>query len=808
MPQFGALLRKSRLAAGLSQEALAEAAAVSLAAVSSYERGVRSSPHRTSVAMLADALGLKGAARDDFESAARRRPQARASVSGYSDREFQNNLLADITSFVGRTGEIDEIAKLLRSHRVVTVTGSGGIGKSRTAARVASRVLGDYPDGTWWIDIAGLREDARVASKITSVLGLQLTKSDEPETEIASLLRPRRMLLVLDNCEHLVDAVVKIIGAIMQLAPDISVLATSRHRLHLSAEAVYRLDPLPIAPLASSADQAATYPAIELFVTRAQVVARDFDLTDNRVAGVVAICEYLDGIPLAIELAAARLPIFGLSGLLERLKNRLPELSTTALDVPARQRTLFATIDWSYSLLQSDEATLLQRLSWFSGGFSLDAADFVCFNPGEMERDITTIVASLVDKSLMSVDLSHAIPRYFVLESTRQYAQSRLSERDREDLARRHAEWLALLADDDELNALGLSVTLDEWTDTVLPELENVYQALDWTSRAADGIVYFARIVGGLYTLWLRTGQLEEGRRLVDAALAKLDADEHPIVASRLHLARSVSLSFDRKVRAVERAIALREPFGPSRGLAECHLHLASGLMRMNDLARLQPAVDRVWSQMQAAGLGRHYPWILWLRSRIFLLEGRLTEARATLLAARADPVIDRHDSWYEIVHELASVEYKMGDVQRAAELTEEALDASRGLRALTYQLYALVQAACYRLLLGEVDRAAKFARDGISLARGRNATVVTNGIYLLAAVNALRGRSGIAARLKGYVDAWFDREDYNHMNIPPECREMLVKEIERHLPPDIVERYAREGQQMSEDVAVAQALL
>ncbi len=800
---FGTLLRQLRIAANLSQEALAEKASMSTAAIGAYERGIRSAPHRASVELLAEALSLTAESRREFFAAAR--PKGRAlgePGAGLPPGLESQSLPTETTSFVGREAEIAEISGLLGEHRVVTLTGTGGVGKTRVALRAASRQQRLH--GVWFVDLGPITDPSRVIARILSIVPARSLGGEETPEALAESLRDREVLLVLDSCEHLIDIVGEIVAALVRAAPSVDVLVTSRHRLNISTEVVFRLAPLAYpSGAAVSASDARTYAAVALFESRASAADRRFTLTDDLVPEVTEICRRVEGIPLAVELAAARLPAFGLTALKERLHDRLGPLKGRVRDLPERQQALRATIDWSYDLLDEPEQLLLQRLAIFAGGCTLEAAEDVCAE-FTLQRDwVADGLSSLVDRSLASADFTRNVPRFFLLESTRQYALEKVSETDRQSLNARHARWCASFADDVMLATQELSHA--EWSMMVLPEMDNIYQAIDWSAKH-DRLLY-ARIVGSLYFLWWRIGRLEEGRRLAVDALSGLDEHAHPRVAAHLHLSRSLSLSSAKKIEAAQRAIALLEGVGERRNLIEAYMHLGGGYLLSEDQDGVRVAIARASELVTQTGERNFTPLIAWLRGGLQLISGDYEGARRELLVALEAPNVRDKEAAYEIGYQLANVEHTLGNLEKAAKISEELVLSARRARMANHEMYTLVRASAFNLLLRNLDRAEASARDALLASRGLNSTILTTAIQLLATVAALRAEAKKAARLHGYVRSWFDREEHNHVGLPVACRELLETSLAERLSPEEIQHFMAVGAQMTEANAIAEAL-
>jgi predicted ATPase/transcriptional regulator with XRE-family HTH domain len=469
-PQVGDVVRRFRLAAGLTQQQLAEVAGLSTRGVSDIERGVKPRPHRDTLIRLADALQLGPLQRALLDNVTRARGSASAqrtepvvAGSGASppnlpdgpDREvpIRHNLPAPLSSFVGRAADLAAVTRLLTTSRLLTLTGSGGCGKSRLAVEAARQVVAQYADGVWLVELAALGAPDRVAHAIAHALGVPESPAESMLVTLQHFLTAKRLLLILDNCEHLIDACAVVVEALLRQDPGLAFLATSREVMRLSREVIYRVPslsfpsdgPLTLADLNQ-------FEATQLFVERARSARSDRDLQQSDAGAIAEICRRLDGIPLAIELAAARVPVLTPPDLAHRLDDRFRLLTGGSRTALARYQTLRASIDWSYGLLSEAEQVVFRRLAVFVGSFSWEAAEAVC-GRGEVEvrfprEGLLELLPRLVDKSLVQADLSGEEVRFHLLETLREYAWGRLVEAGEDEVLRRsHLAWYQALAD-------------------------------------------------------------------------------------------------------------------------------------------------------------------------------------------------------------------------------------------------------------------------------------------------------------------------------------------------------------------------
>jgi predicted ATPase/DNA-binding winged helix-turn-helix (wHTH) protein len=351
----------------------------------------------------------------------------------------RSNLPEPLTSFIGRERELVEIKRLLPGKRLLTLVGVGGIGKTRLALQVAAEVIDAYRDGVWLIEFASIRDPLLLPTSVAQVLGVQ-EKTGTPLTDtLRAHLKARQLLLILDNCEHLLDACAMLADTILRGAADTTIFATSREPLHVPGEQTYPLQTLSLAEPSANAEVIARSEAVQLFVERAQRQLPDFALTAVRAPAVAELCVHLDGIPLALELAAARVRSLSIEQINARLNDRFKLLTGGARTALPRQQTLRATLDWSFDLLEEQERVVLRRLAIFAGGFTLEAASTVASDDGIDEFAIVNLLSQLVDRSLVAADTNDAGPRYRLLETTSAYALEKLIEAEEIDALRRRA---------------------------------------------------------------------------------------------------------------------------------------------------------------------------------------------------------------------------------------------------------------------------------------------------------------------------------------------------------------------------------
>jgi non-specific serine/threonine protein kinase len=618
--RFGDLLRRSRLAAGLTQEELAERAHLSPRAISDLERGARHRPWRDTVQLLAQALQLGSTERAELEAAVR---SARPSVSGTSDPDGRLNAVAprhnlpiQVTSFVGRERELAEVRQLLTTTHLLTLTGAGGCGKTRLALQVAAGLLDAYPDGVWLVDLAPLNDPALVPQAVALALGIREAPDQPLLTTLAEALRARHLLLLLDNCEHLLDACASLTTTLLQTCGEVRILATSREMLGVRGEAVWRVPSLafPEFEISPSLEEVRQNEAVRLFVDRARAVAPGFAVTQENAPALTQVCRRLDGIPLAIELAAARTRVLSVEQIVARLDDRFRLLTGGSRTALRRQQTLRALIDWSHDLLSAAERVLYRRLAVFAGGWTLEAAEDVCAGAAIESKEILDLLTGLVDKSLVSVGSQDGGQRYRFLETVRAYAGDKLFEAGEARLLRdRHLAWCQALAEQAEPEFYGPSSRA--WLDRLEGDDANLRVALDWCLETDLGAGL--RLGGSLWGYWYLRGQLVEGTRWLAAILARAPEDAAARgkvllgagFCSRFYRTLSQSRSWTEQGLAIARATGDRRLAGWALHDLGCILLMerdyASARMVLEEsVAECRQVADRVGEGMSLRDLG------------------------------------------------------------------------------------------------------------------------------------------------------------------------------------------------------------
>jgi non-specific serine/threonine protein kinase len=598
----------------------------------------------------------------------------------------RHNLPIPHTSFIGREKEIALVQDLLSRTRLLTLTGSGGCGKTRLSLRVASEVLEPFPDGVWLVELASLAEPALVSQAVASLLDIKEERGISLTQTLTDRLKARNLLLVLDNCEHLVSACAALASAILDACPGVKLLTTSRERLGVSGEQIYRVPSLsfPDAVQSVTVESASGYEAVRLFVERARLIDVDFGLTPETIPVIARICRRLDGIPLAIELAAARVHSLSLDEIHTRLDRRFQLLHGGDRTALPRHQTLRALIDWSYELLSVQERVLLQRLSVFAGGWTLVAAEQVCAGEEVEEWEVLDLLTGLVDKSLVAADTRGTATRYRLLETVRQYAHDRSVESGERLVVRaRHRDYFLALAEEGRQKME--SEEQAHWLTVLEEEHDNLRQALTFSLEEEEGTGAGLRLGAALVPFWLIRGHLSEGREHLAAVLSRpvwqdhLEARADALSAAGLLAQSQGDYSAARVL--LDESLEIYRELGNKNDIAIALNNLSLVAYAQSDYAPARTLLEESLAISRGSGFKRGIALTLSNLGNVTVSQGDHATARTLLeesLAIRRE-LGDQH-SLAMALNSLGGVAYSQGDYSAALALLEESLVIRREL--------------------------------------------------------------------------------------------------------------------------------
>jgi predicted ATPase/transcriptional regulator with XRE-family HTH domain len=878
---FGDLLKYLRRRARLTQRELSIAVGYSEAQISRLEQNQRSPDLAAVAALFVPALRLE----EEPEVVARLMELA-AAVSGKSLPQSgsvtitqavthditaaletpqglpPNNLPVQLTSFIGREKEITELRQRLTpdpgtagveegdrnyAARLVTLTGPGGTGKTRLSLQVAGELLDAFPDGVWLVELASLADPALVPQTVAVALGLREEVGRPVLDTLIDYVRTRTTLLILDNCEHLVEACARLAETLLRRCPNVYILASSRETMSVLGEMTYHVPPLSFPPLRANVHSLHEYESVRLFVDRAAAALPGFSVTTDNASAITQICHQLQGIPLAIELAAARARVLRVEEVAARLTDAFRLLTGGSRTALPRQQTLRATIDWSYNLLSEAERVILRRLSVFAGGWALDAAEEV----GGDHFDVLDALVQLVNKSLVIVERKQGkATRYYLLETVRQYAHEKLIQADEANPIRdRHLAYCLKLAEQAERELTGPSQVA--WMNRLEVELDNLRAALEWSleSNVEAGL----RLASALVGFWEAYGYISDG----DASLSQLLKQQPEVSRRTLAHAKAICAQcllasyrgdFARAHVLGEEALALHRELGDRRGEAFSLFNLSWALCLQDDYAKGQPLAleslalyrelgdklgiaDVLGALGTFAGNSLHYS-----EARAYLEEGlaiyrelghlarvgsRLSELG--VLALRMGD-FDRARPWLEeglaiqrsmgersttfILLSLGELAFHQGDDEQARAYLEASLSLSRETGQHLFGLWAFVRLGYLALRQGEAARAqALFAESQQQFNAAGSKIGVVFALEGFASLAAMQGQPERAVRLLGWADA--AREAIGDFRPPVEQadvdRDLAV--IHNLLSDAAFAAAYAEGQAMTMEQAVACAL-
>ncbi len=628
-----------------------------------------------------------------------------------------NNLPTNPTSFIGRYAEVAAVSSLIldESVRLLTLTGPGGMGKTRLAFRVAEDLLPHFEDGVYFVPLASLNDPQLVVPTIAQTLGIKEDGATPLTERLGDHLRDKGMLLLLDNFEQVAEAAPQL-TALIQDAPGVQVIITSRVSMHLYGEHEYPVPPmlLPDLPDAAgahyTAEQLGAYEAIQLFVDRAQLVRPDFSLTSDNAQPIAQICTRLDGLPLAIELASSRTRLFSPQALLARLDKSLPLLTGGSLDLPARQQTLRQAIDWSYNLLDSIEQRLFARMGVFAGGCTLDAAAHIARDMGLAEGDLLDSLESLIDKNLLRQrEEPDGEPRFWMLATIREYAVEKLAESGEMATVREaHARFFLSMAERFAEELRGPKQA--DWLALLEREHDNLRAALSWTTDTHIDAEAGVNMVGALWWFWYVRGHISEGRRWLEKALALAGADSPQLPESlRRKLADAYngagSLAgtqgdYAQATAMLRQSLAITRSLGNTRGVARTLNNLGIFVSHQGAYAEAEryfrESFDLKKEIQDEVGLSSAYNRL----AEIAHVRGEYNRAEELYGESLALRRALGDKAWIvDTVQNLAGLAYDTGDLARALRLAIESRDLAEEMgykeglaNSLSYMAMALFE--------------------------------------------------------------------------------------------------------------------
>jgi len=622
-----------------------------------------------------------------------------------------HNLPIQLTSFIGRDREVEEAKQLIDVTRLLTLTGAGGCGKSRLALQVAADILHRYPDGACFVELAAVPDAAVVPSSVASALG---TREDPGRRIVAALidhLQHKSFLLILDNCEHLVSACAELADMLLRACAGLTILTTSREPLAVGGETVFHVPSLavPAAARPPSAAAVAQSEAGRLFAERATGVLPGFAVTDENAPAIAEVCRRLDGIPLAIELAAARLRVLSPQEIASRLNDRFRLLTAGSRSALPHHQTLQATMDWSHDLLTLAQQCLFRRLAVFAGGWALDAAESVCTGGQVDAPEVLDLLSALVEKSLVVRDVGpRAATRYRLLETVRQYARERLdAEGESVAVRERHAEYYLALAE-----RAGLSGSDQEiWLGRLEAEHDNLREAL-YTALSTGATDVPLRLATALYPFWEMHGHFEEGHRWLQQALATCRTAPPATRAQALLAAGTMAWSqgdYAHSKELNEEALSLFQAEGDEQGMALALNHVAVNCVNLGDVSQGRLLYDQSLALARKTGNQRTVVYALINMGELARLQRQYEQATShheeALAVSRAlgDRWLAAHPLYY-----LGSTAWREGDNVRAKSLYRESLTIRRDLVEKRGISMCLIGLAGVAVALGDAPRGAR----------------------------------------------------------------------------------------------------
>jgi predicted ATPase/class 3 adenylate cyclase len=719
---------------------------------------------------------------------------------------IRTNLPAEVTSFVGRAQARAEVRRALETTRLMTLTGSGGVGKTRLALRVAADLIEKFADGVWLVELAPVTDPQFVVRVVANAIGVREEPGQPLDALLQSYLQQRRLLLILDNCEHLMSACATLIARIMRTCPGVSVMTTSRAALEIEGEVIWRVPSLAMPPETTDDYEALLQSeALQLFADRAAAVRPGFAITEQNAQTIARICRQLDGIPLALELAAVRVRALAVEQIAARLDDRFRLLTGGSRTALRRQQTLKALIDWSYDMLLPTEQEALRRLAVCAGGWSIEAAEAICDGLPALDA-----LVELVNKSLVVAEEGLGEARYRLLETIRQYGLERLREQEEEQETRaRHMRFFTELVEaadrDRRVHDDG------HWIDRLEAEHDNIQAALETATRHVEPNAAL-RIAVAFGWFWERRGYWTEGRQWLERALTGSGGDDGLRTRAHMRAGELAQLQsdHDNAQEHFDTALAGYRALGDAAGIAQAIYYQGMGAFRRGDHNRARELLEEGLAIARAAGEERVANEILYGIGSVHFAIGEYDRSRAIvseyLASCRA---AGNRAGIVRALNRLGYMAFVQGDNDTARALLDENIAMQRAMkshnRMMTDSLSIRGQVAHDD---GDYATARTNYREALSIRRDlRDIFGVTYSLERIAALAASTGRIDRAARLWGAAEAL--RERVGSPLLPAEIGtyQAEVEDAREQYDPDAFDRAWADGRTMSTDAAVALAL-
>lgn len=714
---FGEWLRKQRRTRDLTRPALADQAGCAEITLRRIENGTLK-PSKELALILLEKLGVPEMERSQWMLFARGLSGFPTSPSDSSARQPLTNLPAPLTTFIGREKEQAGIIRLTKKHRLVTLTGPGGVGKTRLSIKVGEQVLGDYPNGIWLIELASLNDPALLPQTVMALFGPAAQANWSPTENLINFLRAKTILLNLDNCEHLLEACARLADTLLKSCPSLKILATSREALGISGEAAYPVPSLGLPDLEQWLENFRGCESVRLFEERAQLAKMDFALTLDNASSVAQICQRLDGIPLAIELAAGQVNKFSADQIATKLAESFNLLTGGSRTALPRQQTIRASIEWSWNLLSAAERVLLRRLSVFAGGWIMESAESVCSGNGIEKKQVADLLSQLVAKSLVVANQElERERRYHLLETIRHYAHEKAVEADeKEAICLQHLKYFLELSEEIEPGLNGPQQA--EWFVRTGEELHNLRAALAWAAKTDVEVgLGLAGGLGGRF--WERT-DVRDGVHWLTEFLQKPESLAFPRARAKAFYVQGRLLAqlyqLDQAAAAAEECLALSRAYQDQQGEIGSLVILAGILAVSGNIVKALELGQQALALAELIGDTRRMAFVL---NHLSLYDVDLTQALA--YSQQATSLFRQLEDWSSLAGSLATGGTKAmlnGDLPLAEKYVTESISLSRGLNNKPVSINGLIIYGRIAFLRGDYEQARASLQESIAISQ------------------------------------------------------------------------------------------